>query len=114
MNCEKNVAVYIRVTGRRILPWIQKVTETTPLLLVAGGNSRSTNGPDIEVISGKDNRHCSKSVKPYFGRSFIDEVGEIEHEGDALGMTGQFVKQAPIVCGGKNGSCLWERRLLDH
>ena len=37
MNCEKNSGVYIRVTSQRILPWIQNVTETTPLLLVAGG-----------------------------------------------------------------------------
>ena len=33
----------------------------------------------------------------------MDELGLNEYEGDALGITGKFVKEAPIFCGGKNG-----------
>ena len=46
-------------------------------------------------------RACSKSVKPIFGRRFADAYGTF-NEGDALGMTGQFVNEAAIICGGKN------------
>ena len=62
-----------------------------------------TSGPtwDIELLSEKSNEACSKAVQGYQGRGFkID--GIIEREGDAIGMTGQFIKEAPIFCGGKN------------
>ena len=84
-----------------ILLSVQKVTETTPLLLVAGGYAGTKPTNDIELISGKNSRSCSKSVKPIFGRRFSDAYGTF-NEGDALGMTGQFVNEAAIICGGKN------------
>ena len=67
--------------------------------LVAGGFSGSSGGPinDIELISGENNKACSRSIKPIFGRNF----GTF-NEGDALGMTGKFTKEAAIICGGKN------------
>ncbi len=73
---------------------------------------------DIEIISGENNRACSKSVAP-FGNSFRDpETGEILKEGAVIGLTGQFTKEVPIVCGGKNvfdnlNSC-WEYDLTTN
>jgi hypothetical protein len=88
-----------------ILPWKQKVTRSSTLLLVAGGFSGSYEGGlinDIELISGENNTACSKSAKPIFGKKLEDGWGETFYEGDALGMTGQFTKGAAIICGGKN------------
>lgn len=93
------------MTNRRVLNWIQEVTDTTPLLMVVGGYSDLvSNGitNDIELISTRTNNLCTKFVKPYYGTSF-NISGFIESEGDALGMTGQFTNEAPIFCGGKNG-----------
>ena len=33
VSCKYNTGIYIRVTSRKILPWIQKVTGSSPLLL---------------------------------------------------------------------------------
>ena len=105
--------------------------DTTPLVMVVGGYShireikdpntnrciRDENGQckmrpglinDVELLSlsGTKNR-CSKFVSPILGFSYIlgsDELGPIvENEGELLGMTGIFTKDAAIVCGGKNG-----------
>ena len=65
------------------------------MLLVAGGYSSGSLINDIELISGENNTACSKSVNPIFDN-------ETFYEGDALGMTGQFTKEAAIICGGKN------------
>ena len=72
------------------------------MLLVAGGYSSGSLINDIELISGENNTACSRSVKPIFGSGFRDG-NETFYEGDALGMTGQFTKEAAIICGGKNG-----------
>ena len=87
-----------------VMPWKQKLTGSSPLLLVAGGFSGSSGGPinDIELISGENNTACSESVKPIFGKKLEDRWGRTSNEGDALGMTGQFTKGAAIICGGKN------------
>ena len=59
----------------------------------------------IELISDeKVSKGCTKAVKPFFGRAFRHELGFKENEGDSLGMTGQFAREAPIFCGGKNGN----------
>ena len=60
---------------------------------------------DIEIIdsSFKTFRSCSKAVKPYYGQGLKNELGFNEYEGDSLGITGKFVKEAAIFCGGKNG-----------
>merc|ERR1712226_951463 len=78
-----------------IPPRIPKVTGNSTLLLVAGGYSSGGPINDIELISGENNTACSKSVNPIFDN-------ETFYEGDALGMTGQFTKEAAIICGGKN------------
>ena len=86
----------------------QNITESSTLLLVAGGYSRYSGsdqgGPinDIELISGENNTACSKSVTPILGKKLKYFFGETSYEGDALGMTGQFTKGAAIICGGKN------------
>ena len=56
---------------------------------------------DVEIISGTENRACSKSVNKLYGKSYLYD-GEVLKEGDVLGSTGQFVNGAAIVCGGKN------------
>ena len=81
-----------------VMPWKQKLTESSPLLLVAGGFSGSSGGPinDIELISGENNTACSKSVKPIFGKELELGWGTFD-EGEALGMTGQFTNGAAII-----------------
>ena len=75
------------------------------MLLVAGGYSSGSLINDIELISGENNRACSKSVTPIFGSKYLDIENENKtiYDGDALGMTGQFTNEAAIICGGKNG-----------
>ena len=56
---------------------------------------------NVSISGSKDetlSQTCSKSVKPNIGRSIW--LGE--YEGDVLGLTGQFTKEAAIICGGKN------------
>ena len=56
---------------------------------------------DVEIISGTENRACSKSVNKLYGKSYLYD-GEVLKESEVLGSTGQFVNGAAIVCGGKN------------
>ena len=57
---------------------------------------------DIELLNSKNEKLCSRTVKPFFGRRFqLDDDIEV-NEYDTYGLTGQFVKQVPIVCGGSN------------
>lgn len=110
IDCKLEATIYARVTNRRILNWIQQVTETTPVLMVAGGYSDFNEyGPgltnDIEIISGKDKRACSKAVRPLEGEliELEDDYGAYYADSaSAVGITGYFVKDAPILCGGKN------------
>jgi hypothetical protein len=89
IDCKLKATIYTRVTDRRVLNWIQRNTETAPLLMVVGGfSSKKANGVinDIELISTKKSNLCSKHVKPIFGRRF-NQDGVIQNEYDALGMT---------------------------
>ena len=67
---------------------------------------------DVEILSlsstmvgGKS--LCSKFVSKVYGFSYIlgeDNIGIIvENEAELLGLSGQFTKNAAIVCGGTNG-----------
>ena len=117
IDCKLKATIYTRVSNRQVLTWIQKVTETTPLIMVVGGfasfntdrlgrvKQPKYNKPtfDIELISQRNSKSCSKAVKGYKGRAYAVE-GIKENEGDSFGMTGQFVKEAMIFCGGKNGN----------
>lgn len=106
IDCELKATIYTRVTDREILTWIQKESDSFPLLMVVGGyNSNRPNGilNDVELITSKRNNVCSKHVRPIFGKAYKLPDGSIENEAQALGLTGQFTKDAPIVCGGKNG-----------
>ena len=51
---------------------------------------------DIELITPTDDKYCSIQVKPLYGRKFELDEGVQVNEFDALGMTGQFVNEAPI------------------
>ena len=117
IDCKLKATIYTRVSNRQVLTWIQKVTETTPLIMVVGGfasfntdrlgrvKQPKSNKPtfEIELISQRNSKSCSKAVKGYKGRGFAVE-GIKENEGDSFGMTGQFVKEAMIFCGGKNAN----------
>ena len=77
------------------------------------GKCKIRKGPtnDVELLSlsstsYKGKQTCTKAVSAIYGRAFIlgeDDIGIIsENEAEVLGLTGQFVKDAPIVCGGSN------------
>ena len=78
--CEAEVTILTRVSNRQILSWIQKTTDTSPLLMVVGGYSsesfNNVNGllRSVELITPNGNRLCSTgsgSVKWLSGRQFI-------------------------------------------
>lgn len=109
IDCKLKATIFTRISERRILQWIQKVTETTPVLMVIGGYASSRRGKppgptnDIEIINGKKDKFCSKAVKPYTGLGYDNpETGILEKEGEVIGLTGYFSKEAAIMCGGKN------------
>ena len=59
---------------------------------------------NIELVTTeKVSNGCSKAVKPIYGFAELNELGIQENEGTLLGGIGVFAKEAPIVCGGKNG-----------
>ena len=65
---------------------------------------------DVEIISltPRTLKSCTKFVNKVNGFDYpigYDGDGNpiIENEAEALGVTGQFTKDAAIVCGGKNG-----------
>ena len=85
------------------------MTDTFPLLMVVGGYSdyrkdgikSATN--DVELISPTFSRSCSKAARPLPGITTISPINRRkESEGEKFGLTGQFSKEAPIICGGKN------------
>ncbi len=81
-----------------------QVTDTRPLIMVVGGFSAlAKNGitNDVELISTRPNRACSKFAKKIIGNSY-NISGQIVRDSEVLAPTGQFAKQSPIVCGGKN------------
>ena len=103
-----SIYLLIRLTHPRVLNWIQNITNTYPIVMVIGGytnnDPRYPNGltNDIELLNSKNEELCSRTVKPFFGRRFqLDDDIEV-NEYDTYGLTGQFVKQVPIVCGGSN------------
>ena len=86
---------------------------TNKCILDENGECRKKKGliNDVELLNlsplNREKNSCTKFVKPVFGQSYVlgeDDDGIIvENEGEALGMAGYFSKDAPIVCGGKNG-----------
>ena len=87
IKSEIKATIYTRVSNRQVLTWIQKVTETTPLIMVVGGfasfntdrlgrvKQPKYNKPtfDIELISQRNSKSCSKAVKGYKGRAYAVE-----------------------------------------
>ena len=68
IDCELRATIYTRVTNREILTWIQKESDSFPLLMVVGGyNKESLLLNDVELISSTPNNVCSKHVRPIFG-----------------------------------------------
>ena len=78
--CKAKATILTRVSNRQILSWIQKTTDTSPLLMVVGGYSseliNNVNGllRSVELITPNGNSLCStgsRSVKWLSGRKFI-------------------------------------------
>ena len=103
IDCRLRATIYTRISNREVLLWIQKVSDTSPLLMVVGGyNSQKKLLNDVELVSATPNNVCSKHVRPIFGRAYQYEDGSIKNEGEMLGHVGVFAQDAPRVCGGKN------------
>ena len=59
---------------------------------------------DIELVTTeKVSKGCSRAVKPIYGFAELNELGIQVNEGTLLGGIGVFTKEAPILCGGRNG-----------
>ena len=76
IDCKLGATIYARVSERKILTWIQKVTETSPLIMVIGGYASfklkklgktryPTSGPtwDIELLSEKSNERIPRKMR---------------------------------------------------
>ena len=69
IDCKLEATIYVRITNREILNWIQKESNTSPLLMVVGGYNKDQKLlNDVELISSKKNNVCSKAVRPIFGK----------------------------------------------
>ena len=103
IDCQLRATIYTRVTNREVLLWIQKETDTLPLLMVVGGfNKDKKLLNDVELVSSTPNNVCSKAVRPIFGKAFRFQDGTEKNEGEMLGHVGVYAKDAARVCGGKN------------
>ena len=78
--CKAKATILTRVSNRQILSWIQKTTDTSPLIMVVGGynnrNKNKVNGllKSVELLTPSGSRFCStgsKSVASLTGRTFI-------------------------------------------
>lgn len=103
VECRLEATIYTRLTNRQVLDWIQKITDSSPLLMVVGGYNRDKQLlNDVELITSEPSNLCSKHVAPIFGKAFQLEDGSIESEAEMLGHVGVFANGAPRVCGGLN------------
>ena len=69
-------------------------TDTSPLLMVAGGYNRDLpNGltRDVELISTIPRNQCSKRVRPLKATVIYEFNNRRETDADILGMTGQVI-----------------------
>ena len=92
IDCRLETKIYVRLSHRQILSWIQQETENVPLVMVVGG--RNGNGfpdGDVELIDVNDYRN-GKICK----RKISSLPTKIE------GHIGKYTNGAPRVCGGKN------------
>ena len=77
-SCFAEATIFTRVSNRQILSWIQKITDTSPLLMVVGGfNDKDLNKVNgllrsVELITPTGNRFCNtaRSMKWLSGRQF--------------------------------------------
>ena len=111
LDCKLKATIYARVSERRILTWIQKITNTEPLLMVVGGYSEGFSDNNllnnVEIIEPNFNpkSRCSRSIRPVLGNLFevvTDNDTLIVEDTEITGLTGQFTNYAAIICGGQN------------
>ena len=78
-SCKAEATIFTRVSNRQILSWIQKTTDTSPLIMVVAGynnkNKNKVNGllKSVELLTPSGSRFCStgsKSVASLTGRTF--------------------------------------------
>ena len=78
--CKAKATILTRLSNRQILSWIQKTTDTSPLLMVVGGYSskiiNNVNGllKSVELLTPSGSPYCStgsRSVASITGRTFI-------------------------------------------
>ena len=125
LDCNLKATIYARVSNREILPWIQDVTDTHPLVVVMGGfttmeevkrrfQPKAVPGPTshVEIIS--KNRKCQKGMRPVdLGiKTICDAACQVKSpddptvvtftfsDADVIRHTAQFTNDAPIQCGG--------------
>merc|ERR1711935_145106 len=117
-----------RVSNREILTWIQKETDTYPLVVVIGGystleysrkkklQSKVEPGPDSDVEIISTDRKCQKGIKAVNPgvKKVCDAACQIKSpddpnvipftfsDADVLGHTAVYTNDAPIYCGGKS------------
>ena len=109
LDCKLKATIYTRIGERNILSWIQKVTNTEPLIMVAGGYvgpqySASNLTNKVELIGAKYDRQCSKAINTIIGNGYNGDLDGRQftfNDGEIIGSTGQYVKDAAVVCGGK-------------
>ena len=93
IDCRLKTKIYVRLSHRQILSWIQQETENVPLVMVVGGVSSDTgfaNGA-VELIDVNDYQN-EKTCKRSISSLPINIFGHI----------GKYTNGAPRICGGKN------------
>ena len=60
---ETKANVLTRVTDREILNWIQKHSNSAPILMVMGGHNKNQGYLNtVEIVSGQDNPPCANNA----------------------------------------------------
>ena len=91
IDCRLKTKIYVRLSHRQILSWIQQETENVPLVMVVGGYISGVANGDVELIDPNDYRDtkiCKRKIAPVP----INIAGHV----------GKYTNGAPRVCGGKN------------
>ena len=98
IECEKlKTHLLVDISNANILRWIQKVTDTQPILMVYGGygnsgpSSETTFLNSVEILSGSKDLVCKNHI------ASIDF-----NDAKVVGSVGGFAKNAIIFCGGGN------------
>ena len=70
--------LFTRITNREILTWIQKVSDTAPLIMVVGGFNGTHPVNDVEVITTKGTNRCAKPIRPILAGEVCDNLPNMD------------------------------------